>query len=272
MRTFTRDQLGRVTSDQGTTSRGRLYREQRTYFGAGDTATLSSERLGLPTHRFQFGYDPQHQVTSASGDQGYGANFTYSPNGRVWTAKVDAPSSAPLAYPRDVIYDYTGDSDPEAVDALIEPSGDAYVAYLYTDSGAVASRQTRAGTWQFDYDGHDRQRRVVHPDLTSELYYYGLDGARWLALELGRTGAPVGLRWWLGDTELRYDGTGSLDTTWVNVAAGRRIARIEDRATVEYPIHDELGHLIAVADATGSPDTAYIYGHPFQDRNVAKLE
>lgn len=261
-RVFTRDRLGRVTTDQVLAGGSRFLRERRTYFAAGDTKTLASERRGSPTHSFIFGYDDQHQLKTAQDDQGYSATFSYSPHGRVWSAQVEAPASAPSAYPRNVTYDYSGDSDPEAVDVLVEPSGAAYAAYDYTDSGAIAQRQTSEGTWQFMYDGHDRQRRVVHPDDRSELYYYGLGGARWLALEFGSDGAPSRLRWWFEETEIRYDGNGFEDKTWVNISAGSPIARIENRSTIEYPIHNEFGHLLAVADDDGEVTTTFVYG-PF---------
>lgn len=258
------DRLGRVISDHGSSAAGQTHREDLTYFGAGDVRLLTTYRPGMSPRTFTFGYDAQHQLATARDDAGYTAGFTYSPGGRLDTAQVAAPTLAPNVHRRNVVYDYTGSPDPEALDALLDAAG-TYASYAYSSAGGVTTRITRDGTWRFRYDGFDRQRVVINADGTQELAFYGHRADRWLALSLTSRGAPQQLRWWFDETEiwLAPSGTvGAVTKTWAHASLGTPIARIENRTSLEYTLHNGLGHLMSAVAPSGAVNAFFIYG-PF---------
>jgi RHS repeat-associated protein len=267
-RQWSYDVLGRVTFDQATTRGGVQHTEAVSYYGMDDIFALQTSRAGAGDFSFQFGYDAQHQLVQASTGKGSVVDYTnkleYSPGGRVERARVQASSWAPLVHDRDVLYDYTGASDPQAVDTLVNVrDGRTYTHYAYNEAGGVTSRNLPgSGQWQFAYDGYDRQRRVTTPSLAKEHYYYGPGGQRWLALELDRTGVPQKLRFWFDETEVWYDAAATPIRTWAHIDAGTPLARIEDTTHLEYTFHNGLGHLMAAYSPTGGVEAEYIYG-PF---------
>lgn len=271
---------GRVNYDYGRTTVGGTkysHYELYTWYGAGDLRTQRSYRTSSMDTTFTYEYDSRHQLEKASDTKlDYTADFTYSPGGRIESVVTDAPG-AEVAFPRNVAYDYTGDSDPEAVDELIRLDGTGtHASYRYNDAGGMISRTIPpppdcywicfADTTTFRYDGYDRVRRVGKPhyfsELRSDVYYYGPGGSRWLALERGNTGAPTKLRFWFGDTEIHYDSSGGESKTIARVSAGSPIARIENRSELEYVAANGLGHIMGALGETGAVQAHYIYG-PF---------
>lgn len=250
-----RAQTGRRSSDGAM-----LFAEHVEYYAMGDPRRIGAYREGYPYRATDYRYDTQHQLLRANG-AGYEADFAYSPGGQLELAAV-AVRTGPNPAERAVRYDYTGSPDPEAVDELLDDDG-VYAAYEYTSTGAIERRATRAGTWQFGYDGYDRQRWAEDPNNATELYYYGQGADRWLAVELRPDGRPRRARFWLGDDEIHYDATGTVEKTLAHVSAGTPIARIDNGTTLEYSFHNGLGHLMAaMSAATGRLTAAYVYG-PF---------
>jgi RHS repeat-associated protein len=196
-------------------------------------------------------YDLQNQIRSVtgptSGPRQYAGTFSYSPGGRLLAADVTADASSPLAPTRDVTHDYSGPSDPEAVDVLRNPDSSPYAEYFYDESGSIVSRTLGTDTWNFLYDGNDQQRKVTNPDGTSETYYYDQDGARILALKRDASEVPVELRFWFGGTEIRYNGQGNVNQTLAHAGLDQPELRIRNKTEVEHTIHDQRGNLIVAS-------------------------
>ena len=264
---LTHDGLGRVTGmDVRSTAATPALQVSETfiYFGMDDPQTLTTFRQGLGTHQFTFDHDRRHQLTGATSDQGYEALFTYTPGGRLATAFVDSPSGAPLAPPRDVIYEYAG-SDPEAVSRLLAAEGDeTFIAYGHDVSGNVVDRTHAGGeSFSFLYDGDDSQRRAVAADGSSEIYYYDHTNSRILTVTSLPDGTVNKVRLVFGKLEVEYAGDGSVAKTVAHLSLDRPVGRVVNRGAEQRVIHGQLGNLLAAftPDATNLA-TAFVYG-PF---------
>lgn len=261
------DSLGRVT---GTDVRVRpstsapwhaAVSRESTYFDSDDVATITSDLDEMGEQLFAFAYDPQHQLIDASGAEGYTASFGYTPAGRIDYATVAANPGVSGVVARDVTYDYDGPSGPEAVDTLLDPSGDAFVSYTYDAAGNVETRSTGGDDWHFAYDGENRQREVVTPSGTIETYYYDHTGSRVFAVERGSKG-PEKIRLWFGPTEIHYSPKGQVTTSRARIGLAGQVARIEDGAEIIRTYNDELGNLLAAVDETATMRAGFTYG-PF---------
>ncbi|MBV7339956.1 hypothetical protein KFU94_69460 [Chloroflexi bacterium TSY] len=232
------------------------------YYDSGDASRLV-EQIADMKHTVDYGYDSRHQLQSAQDDQGYSAAFEYSAGGRLHSATVSASPNAPRAYPRNVTYDYSQNSDPELLDQLLNKDGSLYAGYIYDPSGNVTQRNLESGeSWSFRYDGHEQQRKVMTPDGKSELYYYIEPGQRALVVTKDASGAVEEVRFYLGETELHYDSQGNIAKSWVHVNMGTNVARIEDGTEVMYQYHSPQGHLLLSADAANNVQGGFTFG-PF---------
>jgi RHS repeat-associated protein len=264
------DSLGRLTGTHGTSTLAPnvLLSETLTYFGHDDPATLVTFREGLGTHTFTFDFDRRHQLIGAASDRGYDALFAYTKGGRLQTAFVDAPTGAPLAPPRDVTYEYSGITDPEAVTRLASaPDDSTFVAYDHDLSGNVVRRQHASGqSFNFLYDGEDWQCRATAPDGSTELYYYDHADQRFLTVTRQPGGAVTKVRLVLGNLDVEYDGAGAAAETTVHLALERPVADIVNRGTPQRVIHGHLGNLLGAFEPSPTAlAVAYIYG-PFGER------
>jgi RHS repeat-associated protein len=288
---FNRDQNGRVVEEKSmdsSSSDDRIWLKY-SFYGAGEVATLES-RVGASSdeRNYTFHYDHQHQLTNADDDKDYSASFTYSPQGRLQTADIDATvGPETLVWPRNVDYVYshqdTSDppSDVEAVGRLDNDGGGVFADFTHDLNGNLTKRVLApagsADTFRLTYDAEDRLRVRELPDGKRELYYYH-DNARWLAVKKDSVGTVLSARLWFGNAEIQYTCTAgtcsrSKKRTTLRLA-GEAVARFErDVATgvqTERLLHsNRLGHLLGVysfQDPTGALDynldVGYQYG-PF---------
>src|SRR5690606_21315380 len=198
----------------------------------------------------------------------------FSDGGLLTRASITAPTGAPQAVSRDVLYDYTGSGthDPEAVNRLANyADGSDFVDYVYDDSGNVVERGQAQGSFAFLYDGEDQQRRAIAPDVTGqpagdqELYVYDEGGQRILAVSRLPSGAIVKARFWMGSLEVEYDASGDPTRTRTTLSLGTPVAQIEDRTDLELLFHGGLGHLLGALPedtTTAELSVAFQYG-PF---------
>lgn len=268
--TMTRyDSLGRVTSHRGIYSTDGVYpytRASQTYtYGATDElATLTSYLVGVPTRTMQFEYDDRHQLRYALDNQNFEGQYAYDTAGRFTSAYVTA-TGAPDAHPRNVDYFYGG-SDPEQVTALMQfGTTTPAVEYVYDDAGNVTQRVEHTSPpaqFSFRYDGDLNQRVATNPSGDKELYFYDGAGSRALAIRKTAGGTYDRARWWFGETEIWFDGDGLEDKTWVHIGLEQATARIQNRVGVEITHHNQLGHMLASFDESGTLVGGYQYG-PF---------
>ena len=93
LRDWTYDNLGRITRDKVTSLGGGYVTpfEQDFVYGATDEAeTITTAIGGLATRTLRLGYNSRHQLTHASDDQSYTFDASYSDEGRVLSAYVEA--------------------------------------------------------------------------------------------------------------------------------------------------------------------------------------
>lgn len=288
---FNRDQNGRVIQEYATDSSSSDDKivQDYTFYGAGEVATLES-RVGASSdeRNYTFIYDNQHQLTNAFDDKGYSGDFTYSRQGRLKTADIEAtPGPNTLVHPRNVDYVYkdvsetptgTPTPDPEAVSRLnIAGTTSEFANFAHDVNGNMTWRKLGTDEWHLGYGGEDRMRVRQTPSGDQELYYYH-DNARWLAVKKDSVGNVLSARLWFGNAEIQYTcaaGTCSRSKKRTTLRlGGEAVARFEkDVATgaqTERLLHsNRLGHLLGVyryQDATGALDynleVGYQYG-PF---------
>lgn len=155
------DRLGRVTEhrirgEKCTTGPGPITcpigdvaGERLAYDAVGNVRSVASLATNFT---LAFTYDRQHQlatVTSTDVPQSYSADFSYSPGGMVWRARIGSRNASADVFPRHVEYDYLGDGspgDPAAVRSLLNLS--------------AADPQTAAPIATFD---HDLRGNVTSP-------------------------------------------------------------------------------------------------------------
>src|SRR5262249_22791218 len=110
--TWSYDSLGRVRSQVvvGGPLQTQIVREDVTYFGNDDPATME-QWLGVTDHKhFTYGYDLRHQIASVSESNNmFVAGYTYSDSGRFSSANEAAPTlpGGDVAN-RNVSYHYDG--------------------------------------------------------------------------------------------------------------------------------------------------------------------
>ncbi len=269
------DPLGRVTTQSVKTLTGTgttVHAEQTYVYGVSqELLAMTSVLSGQPQRTFDFDYDWQHQLVAASDDAGYVGAFGYSGGGRVSAARVDAAPTAFDVERRDVYYEYDGSPDPEAPAALIDiVTDEPVVTYGYDLAGNVSSRwqdlDGTTGTTFYVNDG-DAVRRATGVDASNESYYYGAAGSRLLAVRRTPAGAVDRVRFWFGETEIWYDGTGAVTKRFVNLNHGMTSARIErvgtSPATLEWTHANALGHtLVALSEDGSTVNAGFSYG-PF---------
>ena len=270
------DRLGRVTQDtawyatSGGASDTHVTSDQSFQYGATDElAELHTSLAGVSPRNAVFTYDDRHQLKSAGDDRGYVGTFDYDEAGQFLEAHVSAYDEAPDAHRRDVEYIYGG-TDPEAVTELRDTATDAARAtYTYDQAGNVTQRRecpdpsncSQPKVYSFSYDGDLRQAKAVGTDGTTEIYYYDANGQRTLAIRKSPAGTYERARFWFGETEVHYDGTGAESKVWVHVSlGGLPIARIENRTTLEFTHHSRLGSLLVADDASGNIKGGFTYG------------
>ena len=240
---WTYDTLGRVTSQivQKTSgSTEQVVREDLTYFGNDDPATLTRRLGALSSKTFAFSYDPRHQligVAELALPNAFTANYQYGDAGRFAAATVAAtPLPGQDVVPRDVLYQYT-DADPERLTKLVQASDGVtpYRSYAYDEAGnqTIQCEGTLTGTTcsgpstHFVYDGKDQLRRVTKRNaqgvtLSSEDYWYDGDNKRVAAVQRNNAGASTGMTFWIQDTEAYYSNTGALLRTVAHLGMGTR--------------------------------------------------
>ncbi|MCP4903218.1 MAG: hypothetical protein GY906_40165 [bacterium] len=278
------DQLGRVThtnvrknpnlscdtSGGGGGGSNLKMQEDMGYFDSNEVETQSVLREGIGSRTFTYEYDSQHQLLAASDNLGeYDASFAYWRAGRPKTARVNSAGGAPLVNGRDVDYNY-GDHetvDAHAVAALTNIGGGLNTSYSYDLSGNVVRRHHHAldRFWEFRYDGDDRQRIVTAPGGNDEIYYYDENGQRFLSIERDSDGVVARSRFWYGDSEFWFDGTGQVEKRMTNIKlGGSPVARIDNDPgnpkDLEYSFHNGLGHLMGAVETNGTLTTTYVYG------------
>ncbi len=92
-------------------------------------------------------------------------------------------------------------------------------------------------------------------------YYYDANGQRTLAVRKSPAGTYERARFWFGETEVHYNGTGAESKVWVHVSlGGLPIARIENRTNLEFTHHSRLGSLLVADDASGNIKGGFTYG------------
>jgi hypothetical protein len=83
------------------------------------------------TWGFDYFYDNRHQLLGAAeATTSYQGDWQHTDAGRLTYASIVAPG-APFATEREVSYDYSGASDPEAVDALVRIDQSLFATYNF---------------------------------------------------------------------------------------------------------------------------------------------
>lgn len=245
--------------------------ETMTYHDSNEVESLVVDRPCLDDRSFDFAYDDQHQLESASDSIGeYDASFTYTDAGRILNAYVGTIIGAPQVIGRNVDYEY-GDHvtvDAHAVQDLVDSTSGTEVAmYGHDAAGNVVKRVEGSSSFYFSYDGADQQRRAKSPAGNEELYYYDDAGHRYLAVERTQSGGTViRSRVWFGNTEYWYTGEGTVDKKMTNLSLGASaVGRIDNESgqdELEFSFHNGLGHLMAAVGTDAEVKAGYIYG-PF---------
>lgn len=255
-RQFTYDVLGRPTLDivtrpghpEGPAISSRAY----VYSDSGDLTSVSGDTNGVSATA-SYSYDAWHRLRTATGPNEYQGGFTYSPTGNILTAKVawnDSPQT------RNVRYEY-GQTDPQAVDRLINVAGDTHAEFAYDLSGNMIERTTPKGQWQLDWNGLDQIRSVQSPD-GSETYHYDHTGTRILAVSEGGD-----TRFWFAESETHFDQAGTQLRRYLHLAgSGPTLARVENAIKVELQYADALQNLMLSLDTEGSVAASFLHG-PF---------
>lgn len=260
---WTYDQLGRVLDHQARAAAGATFAgEEIDYGSTGNVRSLLNHAASL---RLNFTYDTQHQLLTASSEDGgaaYDAAFTYSPGGRVLTSRIQ--SANPDVRSRDVTHTYPepGEGDPAAVSILSDADGTTEASYEHDLAGNVVDRMVDGQSWGLVYDGDDQLREVIRNDDTREVYYYHDGGSRMLAVTQSPDPTESKARLWFGATEIVYDGAGAQAESIVHVSAGQAIARIVDGNVrdAELTFSGVLQSLLAVANSSSGLLGQFAYG------------
>lgn len=288
--TWTYDRLGRMTSVAVADAAGGapFARQALAYRGLDDPRSMQHV-MGTATYDFVYDHDVRHQLTAVSEAAGkYSAGYTFTPGGKLATARVNAPAQMGGAVVnRDVNYAYASGVDPDAPSALVPVAGGANLrSYSYDSVGNLRDR--RLGdpavnpTDAFQYDGDDQLRRARKYTGTSltgiEEYYYDHTGQR--AAVVTRTGAGLlsKVRVFMGDTELELDpSSGAVQKAYAHLSLGTPVARVVSPAggwtessstvnasSIELTYHGLASSTIAALNAGGALQAAFVYG-PYGD-------
>jgi RHS repeat-associated protein len=234
------------------------------YFASDDLATLETLlRVGGVEHteKWRFAYDDRHQLVSARVKDKPVMAVSYTAGGRLRTAFADYGGDTRRAFT--YVYNTPGEGDPETVGTILDEGVPAW-ELSWDRAGNLRRLGTRA---TYRYDGADDLREArrgagagsSREGPMREVYWYEADGRRRLALTFDAGGEPARLRLWFGDTEIHYDGAGSVTETQVHVSLGAPIARIVDRADVEYTFHGHRHDLLLIVDDDGAATTGFAY-------------
>gem|GEM_PF-2827531 len=249
-RTYAYDALSRMVDDQIVANGQPIAARSYTFTDAGDLAQVDGQTNGISATA-AYTYDAQHRLLTATGPNGYAAAFAYSPAGNVQNAEVTWSGSPEE---RNVRYEY-GQTDPQAVDRLVNTGGDAYAVFDYAPSGNMTWRRTPKGDALLHWDGLEQVRLVETPN-GSETYYYDHTGARMLAIN-----PSTGIRFWFAESETHYDVAGSQTGRYLHPAAGGpALARISNGSAVELQYADALQNLMLVLDSAGNLAARFFYG------------
>ena len=249
-RTFTYDVLSRVVGDQIAANGQPVAAHSYAFNDAGDLVQVGGQTNGV-SGAATYTYDAQHRLLTASGPNGYTAAFAYSPAGNVLSANV-AWNGSPES--RNVGYEY-GQTDPQAVERLVNNTGGVFAAFDYAPGGYMTWRRTPEGDALFHWDGLEQIRLVETPN-GSETYYYDHTGARMLAVN-----ANTGARFWFGESETHYDVSGGQTERYLHLAAGGpTLARIRNGSAVELQYADALQNLMLALDGAGNVAARFFYG------------
>jgi RHS repeat-associated protein len=274
------DDLGRLTQLTGIVRacaggcEQTLVAQSYVYGATSEVNTLTSTVSALGTRTFELSYDDQHQLIGADDEFAYFADFQFSPGGTVLFADVTTPDNPPQYLQRKVTHEYDRDDsfypDREAVKVLRDFESGAVVAeYQYDSLGNVTSRtQPPLGgvSWQFLYDTDAMRRATLTTSYSAnETYFYDGAGQRTLAILRDASGNVQRVRFWFGESEIWYDGTGAVTERQCNLAHGmpmirRRVTSSEDEREVIFT--NPLGHTLLAADYMGGVAASYQYG-PF---------
>lgn len=273
---WTLDSLGRPSSISvnttlpGQTTATPRAAEQFVFDGVGNVSTLYS--LLSPTSAasswdvWNFGYDRQHQLTSAKGPLGYQASFEFSPGGRITRANVSADPAAARVYNRDVTYFYgdtMGGGAPDAPVALkMTGTNNDWMTISYDDAGNAIARNIEKESYRQRYDGTDQQRLVINQDGAQELSFYDASNVRTIVAELDANGGAAQVRWSFGDAEIWYDGDGQVVREFATTSIDGIAARVNNHTRRETLTHDPRGHLLGTISEDGEVLAAFTYG-PF---------
>ncbi len=275
---WTYDPLGRVVDHRVNIASNLISGESITYNDVGNVASVLNHGTGV---RLNYTYDTQHQLRTAISENPdiYLANFEYSGAGRVLRTQIESAIAGGGVSPRHVVHDYSGQPgdiiayDAQAVRKLLPDDGGAVpvATYDYDLSGNVTEKQHGATHLTFIFDGYDDLREAStiidgDPDsLQQEVYFYDHGGQRMLAYSKPDGSGTGTVRFWLGDTEIRYDSDGSQQKSIVRANLnGQPVARFTDQAhdTPEFLYQGVLQHLLAVLNNDGNVRAKFGYG-PF---------
>jgi RHS repeat-associated protein len=219
-------------------------------------------------------------VNAPAGAITYESDVTYSPGGRIITARVDSSGAGPDVMERDVTYEYTGpapQADPAAVRRLApQPGGGSPATFDYDERGNLTRKVHGTEQRDFIHDGDDLIREVT--DGTSrEVYYYDHNGQRSVAWSSSWSGQSAKLRFWFGDTEIEYSTNASpppVKETAVFARLGAmpvaRIRRTSANTAITLLYSGVLNHLLAVLNTTNSAPVAQFGYGPFGEQLYAQ--
>jgi RHS repeat-associated protein len=269
--------VSRTCAQSGMTVGG----ETIAYYDSGDVESIQDPFTGKT---ITYSFDAQHQLVNAIttvGEPFYQADLSYTPAGRVRTARVT--SSGPGVSQRDVRHEYAPadppndpPADPHAVRRLVDQTSQNTIGVLdydptgnlvgktWTPSGAPANNQDH----DFIYDGDNQLREAINHKQSgevSEVYFYDHAGQRMLAYTSADGSTPARLRLWFGQTEIEYSvATSPIAPTKTDVFASlgaMPVARIH-RGSITAPVNAEvnllysgvLGSLLTVVGTPPTPD------------------
>jgi RHS repeat-associated protein len=272
---WTYDKLGRVQSQVVSDGTNQVARQDLTYFGNDNPATLD-HWLGPTNHKhFTYTYDVRHQLTNV-GESGnaFTATYAYGIAGRFASAVETAaalPNSNVRA--RNVSYVYSA-SDPEQLISLKKTNNKDYATYTYDLAGNEITRDypDTKEHWDYVYDGKNQLRRVTkkvnNAVSGSEEYWYDNNGDRMQVVKRSSSGAKTEMIWFTGDVEAHYSATDSITRIFGHVSMGTPVFRIDrftdGQPTGEYQFHGLANNTLAtISDTTFSTINASFDYAPF---------
>lgn len=233
-RTFAYDALRRPVVDTVLAPDGtELLRRHTQYWDSGNVREVEQLYAGV-RNVTSYDYDYLDRVTSARSSDGNEYHYAYGATGNVLHVREREAASSQW---RHLIYRY-GAVDRDAVDQIVDDTGETVADYSYGASGSTLRRVVAGKESRFAYDALE-QLRFADGAGYSESYHYDHVGNRVLAVRRDGT-----LELTMGGLLRVYDSGGAVirEVTYPS-AHGTPLARV-DNAGIDLQYFDAVGTLL----------------------------